>query len=202
MRSGPNGVINYKLILYLWMNTECQILVTRISYLWNWDQIGASGFLVTIYSPCTMEGSFLSSVLWACVMKMSWENVVKFACFLFYSKPNKPDEKWPLYSRASPHYYTYTADGTSGPAGPRGPRASACAFWNDFLNKLNGVKGISFIFYLSVVSVLRFARSIWREDFVKFVYCFYRYTRFFNSLDVNTLLVLGFILGGLFSRFF
>lgn len=55
-----------------------------------------------------------------------------------FSKPHKPDEKWPLYSRSSPHYYTYTADGTSGPAGPRGPRASACAFWNDFLNKLNG----------------------------------------------------------------
>ncbi|KAI8424410.1 hypothetical protein MSG28_002920 [Choristoneura fumiferana] len=57
-------------------------------------------------------------------------------------KPNKPDEKWPLYSKASPHYYTYTADGTSGPAGPRGPRASACAFWNDFLNKLNELEHV------------------------------------------------------------
>lgn len=68
--------------------------------------------------------------------------------FLRSSKPHKPDEKWPLYSRSSPHYYTYTADGTSGPAGPRGPRASACAFWNDFLNKLNGVKGIYLPWFL------------------------------------------------------
>lgn len=64
-------------------------------------------------------------------------------------KPHKPDEKWPLYSRSSPHYYTFTADGTSGPAGPRGPRASACAFWNDFLNKLSGNK-LSFILIVNI----------------------------------------------------
>lgn len=69
------------------------------------------------------------------------EMVIKNNNFIIYHsrKPHKPEEKWPLYSRSSPHYYTYTADGTSGPAGPRGPRASACAFWNDFLNKLNGM---------------------------------------------------------------
>nr|ABB76665.1 acetylcholinesterase 2 [Cydia pomonella] len=65
-----------------------------------------------------------------------------FTRFALTGKPNKPEEKWPLYSRASPHYYTYTADGTSGPAGPRGPRASACAFWNDFLNRLNELERV------------------------------------------------------------
>ncbi|CAH0725322.1 unnamed protein product, partial [Brenthis ino] len=65
-----------------------------------------------------------------------------FTRFALTGKPHKPDEKWPLYSRSSPHYYTYTADGPSGPAGPRGPRASACAFWNDFLNKLNELEHV------------------------------------------------------------
>ncbi|CAG4914836.1 unnamed protein product [Colias eurytheme] len=65
-----------------------------------------------------------------------------FTRFALTGKPHKPDEKWPLYSRSSPHYYTYTADGTSGPAGPRGPRASACAFWNDFLHKLDELEHV------------------------------------------------------------
>ncbi|GBP75954.1 Acetylcholinesterase [Eumeta japonica] len=57
-------------------------------------------------------------------------------------KPHGAEEKWPLYSRSSPHYYTYTADGPGGPAGPRGPRASACAFWNQFLDKLNELEHV------------------------------------------------------------
>ncbi|KAF4525881.1 hypothetical protein B566_EDAN014658 [Ephemera danica] len=49
-------------------------------------------------------------------------------------RPTSDEDAWPLYSRNTPQFFTWSAD-SIGHVGT-GPRATACAFWNQFMPRI------------------------------------------------------------------
>lgn len=59
--------------------------------------------------------------------------------FFCYRNPALEGETWPQYTKESPVYYIFNAEGDEKHKSEqlgRGPMATACAFWNDYLPRL------------------------------------------------------------------
>lgn len=80
-----------------------------------------------------------------------------FINIIVYRYPAVDDEQWPLYTKATPDYYIFNAEGGGSDSERKksdktgkGPMSTACAFWNTFLPKFRILAGKCVLYFHSI----------------------------------------------------